>query len=64
MAAAKKCRAGRALVVSLSAFWFCAGAWLVKDPLSLYTLAGVLLVMGGLLLSKLNRKKNDVVFDG
>jgi probable blue pigment (indigoidine) exporter len=44
-------------------FGFALAAWLVKDPLSLYTLAGVLLVMGGLLLSKINGRKNEVVFD-
>ncbi|NTS43299.1 EamA family transporter [Flavisolibacter sp. BT320] len=44
-------------------FGFALAAWLVKDPLSFYTLAGVLLVMVGLLLSKLNRRKNEVFFD-
>lgn len=44
-------------------FGFALAAWLVNDSLSGYTLAGILLVMGGLFISKLSRKKNDVVFD-
>lgn len=44
-------------------FGFALAAWLVNDPLSLYTLAGILLVMGGLFLSKLSRQKNRVVVD-
>ena len=44
-------------------FGFLLAAWLVKDPLSLYTLAGILLVMGGLFLSKIKGGKNEVVFD-
>jgi drug/metabolite transporter (DMT)-like permease len=44
-------------------FGFALAAWLVNDPLSIYTLAGILLVMGGLLLSKITGRKNDVAFD-
>ena len=44
-------------------FGFVLAAWLVNDPISIYTLVGILLVMGGLLLSKINKKKNEVVFD-
>jgi drug/metabolite transporter (DMT)-like permease len=44
-------------------FGFAFAAWLVKDPISLYTFIGVLLVTGGLLLSKLNERKNETMFD-
>lgn len=44
-------------------FGFALAAWLVHDPLNLYTLAGILLVIIGLLLSKVNARKNEVVFD-
>jgi len=44
-------------------FGFVLAAWLVHDPLSLYTLGGILLVMGGLLLSKVNARKNEALFD-
>jgi probable blue pigment (indigoidine) exporter len=44
-------------------FGFAFAAWLMNDPISLYTVAGVLLVTGGLLLSKLAEKKNEAMFD-
>lgn len=44
-------------------FGFALAAWLVNDPLSIYTLTGILLVMGGLFLSKRSRQKNEHVFD-
>jgi probable blue pigment (indigoidine) exporter len=44
-------------------FGFAFAAWLVKDAISLYTVAGVVLVTGGLLLSKLNERKNEAMFD-
>jgi len=44
-------------------FGFVLAAWLMHDPISLYTIAGILLVMGGLLLSKINGRKNEAVFD-
>ena len=44
-------------------FGFVFAAWWMKDAISMYTVAGVVLVTGGLLLSKINRRKNEVVFD-
>lgn len=44
-------------------FGFVLAAWLVNDAISVYTLAGILLVTSGLLLSKVNTRKNEVVFD-
>ena len=44
-------------------FGYLFAAWLMKDAISIYTVAGVLLVIGGLLLSKVNAKRNEVVFD-
>lgn len=44
-------------------FGFVFAAWWMNDPISIYTIAGVLLVIGGLLLSKINTRKNEVVFD-
>ncbi|MBB1286406.1 DMT family transporter [Flavisolibacter sp. BT320] len=44
-------------------FGFVLAAWLVKDPISSYTVAGILLVVAGLFLSKRNKVKNEVVFD-
>lgn len=44
-------------------FGFVLAAWLVKDTISVYTLAGIVLVTSGLLLSKVNARKNEVVFD-
>lgn len=44
-------------------FGFAFAAWLVKDPINIYTIAGILLVMGGLLSSKLNTRRNEIVFD-
>lgn len=44
-------------------FGFVFAAWWMNDAISVYTIAGVLLVIGGLLLSKINTRKNEVVFD-
>ena len=44
-------------------FGFVFAAWWMKDAISVYTIAGVLLVIGGLLLSKINTRKNEAVFD-
>jgi drug/metabolite transporter (DMT)-like permease len=44
-------------------FGFMIAAWLLKDEISWYTIAGVFMVIVGLLLSKLNNKRNEVVFD-
>ncbi len=44
-------------------FGFVFAAWWMKDEISVYTIAGMLLVIGGLLLSKINAKRNEVVFD-
>jgi probable blue pigment (indigoidine) exporter len=44
-------------------FGFVFAAWWMHDTISFYTIAGVLLVIGGLLLSKINTRKNEVVFD-
>jgi len=44
-------------------FGFAFAAWLMRDVISTYTIAGILLVVGGLMLSKLNMKKNEAMFD-
>ena len=44
-------------------FGFAFAAWLTNDVISMYTVTGVILVIIGLLLSKINTKKNEVVFD-
>lgn len=44
-------------------FGFVLAAWLVHDPISLYTLVGILLVMGGLLLSKVDTRKSEILLD-
>jgi drug/metabolite transporter (DMT)-like permease len=44
-------------------FGFVFAAWWMKDKISVYTITGVLLVIGGLLLSKINTRKNEIVFD-
>lgn len=44
-------------------FGFAFAAWLTGDNISIYTVAGTVLVIGGLLLSKVNAGKNEVVFD-
>lgn len=44
-------------------FGFVFAAWLTNDKISLYTIVGMVLVIGGLLLSKVNARKNEVVFD-
>lgn len=44
-------------------FGFVFAAWIMKDEISSYTVAGVVLVIVGLILSQLNKRKNEVVFD-
>ncbi len=44
-------------------FGFIFAAWWMREPISLFTVVGVVLVIAGLLLSKLNGKKSEVVFD-
>ena len=44
-------------------FGYLAAMFWMKDTISIYTIIGMTLVIGGLLLSKLNTRKNEVVFD-
>ena len=44
-------------------FGFVFANWWMGDTISLYTITGVLLVITGLFLSKINITKNEVVFD-
>ena len=44
-------------------FGFVFAAWWLKDKISIYTVAGVVLVISGLLMSKINERKNKIVFD-
>ena len=44
-------------------FGFVFAAWWMKDGISIYTIAGTALVIAGLLLSKINTRKNEIVFD-
>jgi drug/metabolite transporter (DMT)-like permease len=44
-------------------FGFIIAALLLKDVISFYTILGILLVVSGLLLSKLNSKNNKTAFD-
>jgi drug/metabolite transporter (DMT)-like permease len=44
-------------------FGYLSAMWWMKDTLSIYTIIGMLLVVGGLLLSKINTRKNEVAFD-
>ena len=44
-------------------FGFVFAAWWMNDPISIYTIVGVVLVVGGLLLSKLDAKKKEAVFE-
>lgn len=44
-------------------FGFIIAAWIMKDSISAYTVAGVLLVIVGLLLSRINTKRNEVLLD-
>lgn len=41
-------------------FGFVFAAWWMHEPISMYTICGVVLVSIGLLLSKINRKKNEI----
>lgn len=44
-------------------YGFIIAAWLLNDVISLYTIAGITLVILGLLLSRMNIKKSEVLFD-
>lgn len=44
-------------------FGFVLAAWLMKDRFGIYTLAGILLVVSGLGLSKMSSRKREAVFD-
>ena len=44
-------------------FGFFFAVWWMNDVISIYTVIGVALVITGLLLSKINTTKNEVVFD-
>jgi probable blue pigment (indigoidine) exporter len=44
-------------------FGFAFAAWLTKDTISMYTVVGTILVIVGLLLSKINARRNEIVFD-
>jgi len=44
-------------------FGYFFAVWWMKDVISIYTITGVILVIGGLLVSKLNMRKNEIVFD-
>lgn len=44
-------------------FGFALAAWLVKDTINVYTVVGILLVTGGLLLSNVNARKNEAIVD-
>lgn len=44
-------------------FGFVFAAWWMKEKISVYTVIGVVIVVAGLLLSKVNSKKHEVIFD-
>ena len=44
-------------------FGFIIAAWVLKDAISVYTVTGVLLVIVGLLLSRMNTKRSEVLLD-
>lgn len=44
-------------------FGFIIAAWILKDSITAYTIIGVVLVIVGLLLAKLDRKKSEVMLD-
>ncbi|MBS1747051.1 MAG: EamA family transporter [Bacteroidetes bacterium] len=44
-------------------FGFIIAAWVLNDVISIYTVVGTVLVVLGLLLSRLNVKKSEVLFD-
>lgn len=44
-------------------FGFLIAAWWMKDEVSIHTIIGVALVITGLLLSRINTRKNEVAFD-
>jgi drug/metabolite transporter (DMT)-like permease len=44
-------------------FGFLYAAWLLAEPISLYTIVGVVLVITGLVISRRNVQKDEVVFD-
>lgn len=44
-------------------FGFAFAAWLMNDVISRYTIAGILLVIGGLIVSKIDSKRTEAMFD-
>ncbi len=44
-------------------FGFVIAAWWMQEKISMYTIAGVVLVITGLLLSKMKKRKNEIVMD-
>jgi drug/metabolite transporter (DMT)-like permease len=44
-------------------FGFIIAAMILKDSINTYTIVGILLVIAGLLLSRVNMKKSEVLFD-
>ncbi len=44
-------------------FGFLIAAWWMKDEINIYTVIGIAFVITGLLISKIKRNKNEVVFD-
>jgi drug/metabolite transporter (DMT)-like permease len=44
-------------------FGFIIAAWIMKDAISAYTVVGVVLVIIGLFLSRINTKRTEVLLD-
>jgi probable blue pigment (indigoidine) exporter len=44
-------------------FGFIMAAWLLKDVISIYTVVGVVMVIAGLAISRVNMRKNEVVLE-
>jgi drug/metabolite transporter (DMT)-like permease len=44
-------------------FGFIIAAWIMKDSISVYTVAGVMSVIVGLFLSRMNTKRTEVLLD-
>jgi probable blue pigment (indigoidine) exporter len=51
------------MAVPLSLFGFIMAAWLLKDVISIYTVVGVIMVIAGLAISRINTRKNEVVLE-
>ena len=45
-------------------FGFIIAAWILHDSISLYTIVGVLMVIAGLLLSRIKARKPEVILEG